>query len=220
VTSAGKIPLVPSGKSRLRLRASCPKERFAIVTDVGCGMRWTLLVLKTNAPAADGEVVWSGCLDAGINSRQCFALRGDGGNKARSPERARRKPLKPFAQERPERFGGPVVTCSCAFLLSHARLRVRRASGFSCALCFEGHDSGIARAKHAAGMWRCVFSSPSPRSYGERVGVRGFVLGPCKTVSPLTRIALDDATHRQEQFDLSPQAGRGDSKSSCLLFDN
>ena len=33
--------------------------RFAIVTDVGCGMRWTRMVLLTRAPDADGEVVWS-----------------------------------------------------------------------------------------------------------------------------------------------------------------
>ena len=39
----------------------------------------------------------------------------DGGKKARSPERARRKPLKPIAQGRPDRFGTPVVTNSCAF---------------------------------------------------------------------------------------------------------
>jgi hypothetical protein len=33
--------------------------RFAIVTDVGGGMRWTLTVPKTRALNADGEVVWS-----------------------------------------------------------------------------------------------------------------------------------------------------------------
>ena len=33
--------------------------RFAIVTDVGRGMRWTRMVLLTRALDADGEVVWS-----------------------------------------------------------------------------------------------------------------------------------------------------------------
>jgi hypothetical protein len=33
--------------------------RFAIVTDVGGGMRWTLTMLLTTALDADGEVVWS-----------------------------------------------------------------------------------------------------------------------------------------------------------------
>jgi hypothetical protein len=37
-----------------------PKEgRFAIVTDVGRGMRWTLIVPLTNGTKADGKVVWS-----------------------------------------------------------------------------------------------------------------------------------------------------------------
>jgi hypothetical protein len=33
--------------------------RFAVVTDVGCGMRWTLITPLTNGAKADGEVVWS-----------------------------------------------------------------------------------------------------------------------------------------------------------------
>ena len=33
--------------------------RFAIVTDVGQGMRWTRVALSTRALVADGEVVWS-----------------------------------------------------------------------------------------------------------------------------------------------------------------
>src|SRR6202021_718110 len=61
----------------------------------------------------------------------------DGGKKARSPGRARRKPLKPLRRE------GRVSrrTCgdySCAFYPLHTRLRVRRAPGFPCALVFEG----------------------------------------------------------------------------------
>jgi hypothetical protein len=30
-----------------------------VVTDVECGMRWTLIVPLTNGAKADGEVVWS-----------------------------------------------------------------------------------------------------------------------------------------------------------------
>jgi hypothetical protein len=33
--------------------------RFAIVTDVGCGMRWTQERRMTSDIHADGEVVWS-----------------------------------------------------------------------------------------------------------------------------------------------------------------
>src|SRR5205814_5202503 len=40
----------------------------------------------------------------------------DGGKKARSPGRARRKPLKPFARGMPGEAGVTVVDNSCAFL--------------------------------------------------------------------------------------------------------
>ena len=52
-----------------------------------------------------------------------------------------------------------------------------------------------------------------PLSHRERNGVRG--CGLSIVASPLTRFALDDASHRQEQIDLSfPGAfpGRGDAK--------
>jgi hypothetical protein len=44
---------------------------------------------------------------------------------------------------------GDLLAC---FLILHARLRVRKASGFSCALCFEGTDASTTRAKLATGM--------------------------------------------------------------------
>jgi hypothetical protein len=53
------ISLVTSGKSEALFRASRAHHegRIAIVTDVGRGMRWLLVVRKTNALRADGEVV-------------------------------------------------------------------------------------------------------------------------------------------------------------------
>jgi hypothetical protein len=70
--------------------------RFAIVTDVGRGMRWTRMALLTKAPfrGRRSRVVltprrWRQV--GGVNSV------GDGGKQARSPGRARRKPLKPLA---------------------------------------------------------------------------------------------------------------------------
>jgi hypothetical protein len=39
--------------------ASITEGRFAVVTNVGCGMRWTRAALSTSARLADGEVVWS-----------------------------------------------------------------------------------------------------------------------------------------------------------------
>jgi hypothetical protein len=48
-------------KSVYKSRRPRPTQqgRFAIVTNVGRGMRWTRMVLLTRAPLADGEVVWS-----------------------------------------------------------------------------------------------------------------------------------------------------------------
>jgi len=41
--------------------------RFAIVTVVGCGMRWTPRDRKASETKADGEIVWSWRPDAGVN---------------------------------------------------------------------------------------------------------------------------------------------------------
>src|SRR4051812_44016493 len=57
----GQIPAYPVGQITAKTPAvSCPQEgRFAVVTDVGRGMRWTRMVQLTRAPDADGEVAWS-----------------------------------------------------------------------------------------------------------------------------------------------------------------
>jgi hypothetical protein len=44
--------------------------------------------------------------------------------------------VKTIAQGRPGFSGEPVVTTLVCFFISHARLRVQRAPGFPCALCF------------------------------------------------------------------------------------
>jgi len=61
--------LAVSENSRLRRRANqwlflarlLPDQegRFAIVTNVGVGMRWTRWRRRTSDDSADGEVVWS-----------------------------------------------------------------------------------------------------------------------------------------------------------------
>jgi hypothetical protein len=84
--------------------AADQEGRFAVVTNVGCGMRWTRAARVTKAPIADGEVVASQYPDAGIKSAIMLAhCASDGDNQARSPGRPRRKPLKPFARGMPER---------------------------------------------------------------------------------------------------------------------
>src|ERR1039458_4813977 len=69
--------------------------------------------------SADGEVVWSWRPDAGVKLAEQFA--GDGGKRARSPGRARRKPLKPLRAGMPGDLGGPVVTMLVCFVSSFAR---------------------------------------------------------------------------------------------------
>jgi hypothetical protein len=55
---------------------------------------------ETNDVAADGEVVWSWRPDAGAKlAKTLTRLASDGGKRARSPGRARRKPLKPLRRE-------------------------------------------------------------------------------------------------------------------------
>jgi hypothetical protein len=54
------MPLDGRVETGILLFGPVPKEgRFAIVTDVGCGMRWTPIVPLTNGTKADGKVVWS-----------------------------------------------------------------------------------------------------------------------------------------------------------------
>jgi hypothetical protein len=85
-----KIPLAPSGKSSSHFRASCLDEegRYAIVTSVGCGMRWTRSLAACSLHAdervnADGEVVWSWSPGAETKFAMFMtSIAGDGGNQA------------------------------------------------------------------------------------------------------------------------------------------
>jgi len=81
--------------------------------------------------------------------------RGDGDKKARSPGRARRKPLKPLRAGMPGDPGATVVTNSCGFYFCHARLRVQWAPGIPHAL--RGgrfmHDSGAIASRECEGVF-------------------------------------------------------------------
>ncbi len=74
---------------------------------------------------------------------------GDGGKRARSPGRARSKPLKPLRRE--GRFGPVNLWClPTCFLPMHVGPRVHRTPGFPCALFLQGgtkyrHNPGAAR---------------------------------------------------------------------------
>jgi hypothetical protein len=79
---------------------------------------------------------------------------GDGGKRARSPRRARRKPLKPLRAGMPGDSG--VLVYSCAFYQSkvHTRLRVQRASGIPHALCFSWAKNPCTTRAHRAARAR------------------------------------------------------------------
>ncbi len=117
---------------------------------------------STNDADADGEVVWSWRPDAGV--KPAGRLAGDGGKRARSPRRARRKPLKPLRGESRLIPSEPVVTTLVCFFILHARLRVQRAPGFPCALCFWASgsctNSGASRRERAA-VRPCTWRGPS-----------------------------------------------------------
>jgi hypothetical protein len=72
-----------------------------------------------------------------------------------SPGRARRKPLKPFAQGRPIAKGVPVVTILVCFFNLHARLRVRSSHRLSLRPRFWA-DSAI----HSSGVFRRENNNP------------------------------------------------------------
>jgi hypothetical protein len=59
VPQARGIAQNPKSAASFRLSRAPREGRIAIVTDVGCGMRWTLWRRKTSGTNADGEVVWS-----------------------------------------------------------------------------------------------------------------------------------------------------------------
>ena len=100
-----------------------PEGRIAIVTDVGCGMRWTRLLRRTNAASADGKAVWSWHPDAGVKSFGRRSREATEANKPGTPRRARNKPLKPLRRECRRCFGDLWRRLVC-FLPPHTRLRV------------------------------------------------------------------------------------------------
>ena len=137
--------------------------------------------------------------------------------------------VKTIAQGTSGYSGEPVVTNSCAFQTSHARLRVQRAPGVSCTLRFSGGEGFCTTRALSAPRDRARVSSPSPRSYGERVGVRGSTheLSLGESPSPelhRTMRSLSSGAHSRDplasprQFDLSPQAGRGARSTLAWLF--
>jgi hypothetical protein len=148
------------GRNRSTANSSHPTEgRIAIVTDAGRD------AVDAAAPMTNGAY-------RGRRSRVVLTPRrrrqvgddashhtNDGDKKARSPERARRKPLKPLRAGMPGDSGGLVVTNSCAFYFC---TRGRGCSGHPAfpAPSLEGRATPFGRtilcrtrAHCAAGSW-------------------------------------------------------------------
>ena len=142
---------VETGIFRFASRAP-PEGRFAIVTDVGRGMRWTRGCRRRTAPLP-GQAFWrrrvartaKSCgpdIPTLISSRPMM-LRITPVTVARkpgSPRRSRKKPLKPLCRECLvfRRNRGDLLAC---FLFLHARLRARLTRRHSLRpLCFRGQE--------------------------------------------------------------------------------
>ena len=129
--------------------------RLAIVTKrgAGCGGRGGA---ATNAQPADGKVVWSWSPDAGIKLAETTSA-GDGGKKARSPRRSRRKPLKPLRGECRAKTGVTVVTTRvCSLYLACEAAGALGAPGIPGALTLSVERLCKTRALSAPRDCRCA----------------------------------------------------------------
>ena len=101
-----------------RYPAPTMEGRFAVVTNVERGMRWTPWLRKTSAGGADGEIVWSRSPDAGIKSCGTFR-RATVARKPGAPRRARIS-RKTIAQGVPA-VPAALTLLACAKCISFAR---------------------------------------------------------------------------------------------------
>ena len=114
-----------------------PQEgRIAIVTDVGSGMRWTRRFTRRVGLSADGKDVWSWRPDADAKVVERSA--NDGGKRARSPGRARYKPLKPSRRECRLIAVCPWLLTRVLSTLAHAAMGAARTRHSLRPLVFEG----------------------------------------------------------------------------------
>jgi hypothetical protein len=144
----------------------------AIVTDVGCGMRWTRAVSATND--VDPRTAKSCGPDAPtlVSSRRNYSPATVARKPGHRGERAISR--KTIAQGVPGETGVPVVTTLVCFFYSAREAAGALGTRHSLRPLFARVVRSSTRADRVAGM-RSRASSPSPRSYGERVGVRGSI---------------------------------------------
>src|SRR6266404_6663170 len=113
----------------------CPVPQRGVRTSrTRGGMRWTRAARETNA--ACWRTAKSCGSDAPIVGVKPVRRRAGDGVKQRGHRGEREVSRKTIARGMPGRSGVTVVTTLVCFFVSHARLRVHRAPGIPCALCF------------------------------------------------------------------------------------
>jgi len=125
-----------------------PSEgRIAIVTDVGCGMRWTLWAAadergprRTAKPCGPDTPTLVSSLAGGNPARRRRLTSPDSGESAEQP-------LKPLRRESRRCSGSPVVLPPC-FLL-HGAHGCNRHPAFPAPSLIEGRSLGPTRARSA-----------------------------------------------------------------------
>jgi len=94
---------------------SCPQEgRFAVVTDVGCGMRWTWKCRWRTARMRTAKSCGPDASTLAFKSAGNFPA-GDGDKKARSPGE-REVSRKPLRREGRTASAEPVCSCALCFV--------------------------------------------------------------------------------------------------------
>jgi hypothetical protein len=134
-----------------------PQEgRFAVVTDVGSGMRWPLwLCVDERSLKRTAKSCGSGAPKQALRSQRCSRiLRVTVATKRWSPRRARIT-RKTIAQGMPVDPALPVVTAACFFVAGGPW--VRSSPGIPCALCsHRGQVHASLGRIRAAGTRICI----------------------------------------------------------------
>ena len=148
--------------SRCRHPASSREGRIAIVTKRGKRGRWTRRRARRTRRSRTAKSCGpdSSTLES---SRRNLIFADDGDNEARSPERARRKPLKPLCREC--RIAGD--TCGdllvCFFSTARQAAGAHRASGIPCALLLWRAEQPTRPRKCAEAAGLCPSTGVSAR---------------------------------------------------------
>jgi hypothetical protein len=127
------------------------------------GMQWTRVASQDERhQRADGQGVWSWRPDAGVKS--AIRSAGDGGKRARSPGE-HVIGVKTIAQGRPDQFGEPAVTNSCAFYFRTRGCGCIGHPAFPAPSVYRGtvfwQSSGVSRRENAE---LCLMDTSAPRS--------------------------------------------------------